>query len=86
MLADQADVSFAHEIKDQDARGWYVYSTLTQHAARTQVALQEFLNSQGATYQSFWAANMLVTTADRSLIDKLAARSDVASFAACPCF
>jgi serine protease AprX len=78
MLADQADISMAHEIKDQDARGWYVYNTLTQHAARTQVALQEFLKSQGATYQSFWAANMLVATADRSLIDKLAARSDVA--------
>jgi serine protease AprX len=78
MLADQADVSLAHEINDQDARGWYVYNTLTQHVARTQVALQEFLSSQGATYQSFWAANMLVTTADRSLIDKLAARSDVA--------
>jgi len=78
MLAEQADVSAAYEMKDQDARGWYVYNTLTQHAARTQVGLQEFLKSQGVTYQSFWAANMLVATADRSLVDKLAARSDVA--------
>jgi serine protease AprX len=78
MLAEQADVGAAYEMKDQDARGWYVYNTLTQHAARTQVGLQEFLKSQGVTYQSFWAANMLVATADRSLVDKLAARPDVA--------
>src|SRR5205823_2617462 len=33
LLADQADVSAAYAMKDQDARGWYVYNTLTQHAA-----------------------------------------------------
>ncbi len=78
MLTDQADVSAAYAMKDQDARGWYVYNTLTQHAARTQVGLQDFLKSAGVTYQSFWAANMIVATADRSLVDKLAARADVA--------
>src|SRR5438045_6517500 len=36
MLGDQADVSAAHQMKDQDARGWFVYTTLTEHAARTQ--------------------------------------------------
>ena len=35
LLADQADVSAAYAMKDQDARGWFVYNTLTQHAART---------------------------------------------------
>ncbi len=78
LLADQADVSAAETMKDQDARGWYVYNTLTQHAARTQVGLQELLKTQGVTYQSFWAANMLVANADRQLIDVLAARADVA--------
>jgi serine protease AprX len=78
LLADQADVSAAETMKDQDARGWYVYNTLTQHAARTQVGLQAFLKSQGVTYQSFWAANMLVADADRQLVDALAARGDVA--------
>ena len=38
MLADQADVSAASEIKDQDARGWFVYNTLREHAERTQPA------------------------------------------------
>lgn len=78
LLADQADLSAAYDMKDQDSRGWFVYNTLTQHAARTQVGLQEFLKSRGALYQSFWAANMLVATADRSLVELLAERSDVA--------
>ena len=78
MLADQADVSVAYELQDQDARGWFVYNTLTQHATRTQIGLQGFLKSRGVAYESFWAANMIVATADRSLVDQLAARSDVA--------
>ena len=78
MLADQADVSAANSMTNQDARGWYVYNTLREHAARTQVGLQAFLKSSGVTYQSFWAANMIVATTDRSLIEKLAARADVA--------
>jgi subtilisin family serine protease len=78
LLADQADVSAAYEMKDQNARGWFVYNTLTQHAARTQVGLQQLLESRGVAYQSLWVANMLVATADRSLVELLAARSDVA--------
>ena len=78
LLADQADVSAAYAMKDQDARGWFVYNTLTQHAARTQAGLQAFLTAQGVSYQSFWAANMIVATADRSLVESLAARADVA--------
>src|SRR5256885_11476441 len=78
MMADQADVSAAYAMNDQDARGWFVYNTLTQHAARTQAALRAELDSRGVSYQSFWAANMIVTTADRALIESLAARPDVA--------
>jgi subtilisin family serine protease len=78
LLADQADVSAAYEMKDQDARGWFVYNTLTQHAARTQVDLKAFLEAQGVSYQSFWAANMIVAAADRSLVETLASRADVA--------
>lgn len=78
LLSDQADLSAAYSMKDQDARGWFVYNTLTSHAARTQAGLQEFLQSQGVKFQSFWAANMLVATADRQLIEALAARPDVA--------
>jgi serine protease AprX len=78
LLADQADVGAAHEMTDQDARGWFVYNTLSQHAARTQAGLRAFLTARGVSYQSFWAANMIVATADRALIETLAARADVA--------
>jgi subtilisin family serine protease len=78
LLADQADVSAAYAMKDQDARGWFVYNTLTQHAERTQLGLKTFLTARAASYQSFWAANMIIATADRSLVEALAARADVA--------
>ena len=53
LLADQADVSAAYQMKDQDARGWYVYRALTQHAARTQAGLQAFLQERGVSHQFF---------------------------------
>lgn len=77
-LTDQADVSAAYKMKDQDARGWFVYNTLTQHAARTQAGLKEFLTARGIAFQSFWAANMIVATVDLNMVQSLAARSDVA--------
>jgi serine protease AprX len=78
LLAEQADVSAAYGIKDQNARGRFVYETLTRHASRTQAALRAFLEARGVNYQSFWAANMIVTAADRVLVEELAARGDVA--------
>lgn len=77
-LADQADVRRAREMKDSDARGWFVYATLKEHAERTQAGLRAFLDARGASFRSYWAANLLIVTADRKLVDLLAARSDVA--------
>jgi serine protease AprX len=77
LMADQADVSAGYGMRDQDARGWYVYNTLTAHARRTQAGIRAALDAQGVSYQSFWAANMLVVNGDRPLVDALAARSDV---------
>ena len=77
LLADQANVDAGYGIRDQDAQGWFVYNSLTQHAARTQIGLKNFLNSRGVTYQSFWVVNMLVATADRALVEALAGRPDV---------
>jgi len=78
LLADQADVSAANNILDQDARGWYVYNTLKQHADRSQLSLKKLLSSRNVDYQSFWVANMLVADLDRELLNILAARPDVA--------
>ncbi|MGA7732101.1 MAG: S8 family serine peptidase [Chloroflexia bacterium] len=77
LLSDQADLSKGYSMRDQDARGWYVYNTLRSHAEKSQASLKAFLAGRGVTYQSFWAANMLVVTGDRSLVEAVAARSDV---------
>ncbi len=76
-LRDQADLSAAYRMKDQNARGWYVYRTLRAHAARTQAPILAQLESRGVGYRSFWAANVVIAEGGRSLVDDLAARSDV---------
>jgi subtilisin family serine protease len=77
-LADQADVRAAYEIKDEDARGWFVYNTLTSHAERSQADIKAFLTARKVSFQSFWVANMLVARVDRALAEEIASRSDVA--------
>ena len=77
LLSDQANLSAAYTMTDSDARGWYVYNTLRTQADQTQAGLRALLNARGAHYQSYWAANMLVVTGDRTLVDTLAARSDI---------
>ena len=37
------------------------------------------LASQNVQYKSFWVANVIFATADRSVVNALAARSDVSS-------
>jgi serine protease AprX len=76
-LADQADLSAAHAIRDQDARGGYVHRALTEHAARTQAPIRAQLDARKVSYTSYWAANVIVARGDRSLVEDLAARSDV---------
>src|SRR4051812_11764300 len=68
LLDEQADVSRAYDIADQDARGWYVYETLRDTAARTQGPLRAALEADSVPFRSFWAANMIVATGDRSLV------------------
>src|SRR5687767_13722734 len=57
VLNAQADLRKAQNIRDHDARGWYVYSTLSEHASRSQATLKAMLDSQGVQYRSFWVVN-----------------------------
>lgn len=82
IMTDQANLSAAYGIKDQDARGWYVYNTLTQHANRTQAPLRAMLAARGIRYRSFWISNALLLVGDRALVESLAARFDVAKIVA----
>ena len=77
-LRQQADLSAAYGMRDQDAQGWYVYRTLKRTADRTQAPIKALLKAQGVSYKSFWAANTIVAqSADRALVQSLAARADV---------
>ena len=77
-LTQQADVSAAYGMKDQDARGWYVYRTLKREADRTQGPLRRLLEANGVSYQAFWVANAIAANGvDRSLVNTLAARADL---------
>jgi subtilisin family serine protease len=77
LLSEKANLSAASGMRDADAQGWYVYNTLTAHANRTQAELKAFLSGQGKQFRSFWAVNSIEVTADRALVEALAARSDV---------
>ncbi|MFN2502497.1 MAG: S8 family serine peptidase [Pyrinomonadaceae bacterium] len=77
VLGDEADVSAAYNIKDEDERGWFVYRTLTEHAERTQAGLKSFLKARRLSYQPFWAANMIMARVDRAVLESLAERPDV---------
>jgi len=76
-LKDQADLSAASSITNEDARGLYVYNTLRAQAASTQGPIQDLLASHGVSYRSFWAVNMIVADGNRDVVEALATRSDV---------
>jgi subtilisin family serine protease len=77
LMSERANLTSAYAMKDQDARGWYVYNTLRDTAARTQAPLRATLDARGIKYKSWWIANALSVTGDRSVVDMLAARADV---------
>ncbi len=79
LLADEVDVSAAYSIRNHDARGQYVYERLVRHAEETQSGIRALLASENVNYRSFWITNMLVAEVDRSLLLRLAERSEVAS-------
>jgi hypothetical protein len=48
-LTQKADLSRAYGMKDQDARGWYVYRTLKREAVRTQGPIRAMLDGQNVS-------------------------------------
>ncbi|HYP21682.1 MAG TPA: S8 family serine peptidase, partial [Chloroflexia bacterium] len=77
LMSERADLNSAYGMKDQDARGWFVYNTLKETANRSQADLRATLDAKGVQYKTLWIANALVVAGDRALVNELAARSDV---------
>ncbi len=78
VLAEQADLSPARQQVGREARGRFVYDSLTATAARTQGPLLAELARLGAPSRPFWAANFIWTEGDAALAETLAERDDVA--------
>ncbi len=78
ILRDQADVSPASKIADRTQRLSYVYSTLTQHAERTQSSLWGELDRLGVHYRPYYLVNSLEVMASPTLRQYLSGRPEVA--------
>ena len=77
-LKAQADLSKAYTMKDQDARGWYVYKTLKAEAARRRRRSRHTSTRSGVNYRSFWVSNVIfVRGRPRRSSTSLAGRADV---------
>jgi len=77
-IGEKADLSQAYSISDWNERGWFVYDTLKEVAARTQKPVIEILEKQGVKYQSFFAGNEIaVTASDLGILSEIAALDSV---------
>ncbi|MGC2110804.1 MAG: S8 family serine peptidase [Candidatus Korobacteraceae bacterium] len=84
VLARKADLSPAYNLPGKIEKGRFVVNTLRAVAHSSQGPILAFLQQRGVSYQSFYIVNMIKVTGDRSLMEALAARSDVAEIDANP--
>ncbi len=78
VLREQADLSPAYGLPDKTARGEWVYRTLLRTAERSQRALRAWLDEHGVRYRPFYIVNAILVRGDRALVERLAARPEVA--------
>nr|MDT0656965.1 S8 family serine peptidase [Micromonospora sp. DSM 115978] len=77
-FTDRADLSRAQQIEDWTARGEAVAEALRATATTSQTGVKHLLDTEGVSYQAFWASNAIfVHDGSATLAQKLAGRSDV---------
>lgn len=84
VLSRQADLSPAENLPTKELKGLFVVNTLRTVAQQTQGPIINLLKERGIPYQSFYIVNMIKVTGDRSLMNAIAAREDVARIDANP--
>lgn len=78
MLKDKADLQPAFSMKNDAARGTFVYEALKNLADRTQTGLRSLLKTAGATYHPFWIVNSIqVVNGKNGLLTELTLRPEV---------
>ncbi|MEU9856277.1 S8 family serine peptidase [Streptomyces sp. NPDC047974] len=78
VLKDRADLSKARTARGHAKKATAAFDALRETAATSQGPLKAFLDKAKVGYQSYWIANTLRLTGDEALVEKLAARPDVA--------
>jgi hypothetical protein len=82
-MVAQADLSKAYDIKDWDARGWFVYNTLKATAEQSQAHARDYLDKVGLRYDSYFTGNEIyVWAGDLKAANTLAALPEVAGIRA----
>jgi N-acetylneuraminic acid mutarotase len=77
-FTEQADLSQARQIADWAARGEAVAQALRSTATTSQTNVRHLLDTEGVTYEAFWASNAIyVHDGSSMLAQRLAGRSDV---------
>jgi subtilisin family serine protease len=84
ILTEQADLSGAAALPTKEAKGHYVYATLTAVARRSQQPLLAYLQEQGIAHRSYWVSNMIWAKGDATVVQTIAQRVEVATIAANP--
>ena len=75
VLAEQADLSRAHELPGKRERGRLVRDALWETAQRSQAPLRAWLEARKVTYRSFYIVNVIhILDSDRALVEALAGR------------
>ena len=78
VLADQADLSQAANLRTKTEKGRYVYNTLLNKSQTTQGPIQQFLRERGLEFRSFYIVNAILVKGSREVAETLAGRPDVA--------
>ncbi|MGE4073436.1 MAG: S8 family serine peptidase [Lysobacterales bacterium] len=78
-LSEQTDLARLAEKHSGDDRLVSSVAALRARAEQSQAPLRAWLDKRGVKYRSFWVANFIALEADAELVDKLAARKDVAA-------
>ena len=78
VLADQADLSAAANLRTKAEKGRFVFQTLLNKAQTTQGSILQWLRERGLEYRSFYIVNAILVKGPREVAEALAARPDVA--------
>ena len=85
LMADQADLSPAYQLRSKQEKGRFVFETLRALAERSQASLLAALKDGGVPHRSLYVVNaVVVEQGDLDLALELAGRSDVARLVANP--